>query len=232
MLIDATIKDVPFLFESISAAGLIEYFRNELEPAKYNPDELNPIADVRFGGKCWGALGIAQPCLEDLRTMAKGNDPVTGRRLTARRNAPDSEQPATALYSVVFNVPKSVSIASEIGGDHRIRRALHDSATETLEMIQEQYAGIRVRKKPALDRNKPRNTGAMAWVTFLANESRFLDPTLHVHGAILNVTPDLSDPNRGEKLKRLFTSLVATGVEEQLNQFSVTAVGKLRCIEG
>ena len=189
-----------FLVEPVSYPRRIEYLRHHYDPAKYHPQETEFISQPGHQGKLWANLGITQVGLPEIRKLAHGIHPLTGKSLTARMNGRSpSAQHRTAYLSIVLNVPKSVSIMSELGGDRRLRECVREAARKTLEHAEEFYAGFRVRKLDAPDRNHPRHTGRMAWLTRLENDSRYADPHLHVHAEVFNVTHDPSDPKRSFK---------------------------------
>lgn len=186
-----------FLVEPVSYPRRIDYLRHHYDPEKYHPQETEFFSQPGHQGKLWATLGITQVGLPEIRKLAAGIHPVTGKGLTARTNGRSSaEQHRTAYLSIVLNVPKSVSIMSEVGGDRRLRECVREAARATLEHAEEFYAGFRVRKLAAPDRNHPRHTGQMAWLTRLENDSRYADPHLHVHAEVFNVTHDPSDPKR------------------------------------
>lgn len=186
-----------FLVEPVSYPRRIEYLRHHYDPKKYHPRETEFISHPGHQGKLWASLGINQVGLSEIRKLAAGIHPVTGNGLTARMNGRSSaNQHRTAYLSIVLNVPKSVSIMSELGGDRRLRECVREAARTTLEHAEEFYASFRVRKLEAPDRNHPRHTGQMAWLTRLENDSRYADPHLHVHAEVFNVTHDPSDPKR------------------------------------
>jgi len=186
-----------FLVEPVSYPRRIEYLRHHYDPAKYHPKETEFIAQPGHQGKLWDSLGVTQVGMPEIRKLAAGIHPLTGKGLTARTNGRSSVmQHRTAYLSIVLNVPKSISIMAELGGDRRLRECVREMARETLEHAEEFYAGFRVRKLDAPDRNHPRHTGQMAWLTRLENDSRYADPHLHVHAEVFNVTHDPSDPGR------------------------------------
>jgi conjugative relaxase-like TrwC/TraI family protein len=179
--------------QPIHVAQRIDYLRRALEPARYNPEETEHIAHPKCGGELWRYLGLGAVGMPELRKLAAGIHPATGESLTARRHDRGGTQVRTAFTSVIFTAPKSVSVLSEVGGDLRLRHCLRESAENMLVRLEEDYAGFRVRKRAAVDRNRPRKTGVAGWITRLENDSRHADPHLHVHTEILNATVDLSD---------------------------------------
>jgi conjugative relaxase-like TrwC/TraI family protein len=186
-----------FLVEPVSYPRRIEYLRHHYDPAKYHPKETEFISQPGHQGRLWASLGIIQVGLPEIRKLAHGIHPLTGKSLTARMNGrSSSKQHRTAYLSVVLNVPKSISIMSELGGDRRLRECVRQTAQATLEHSEEFYSGFRVRKLDAPDHNHPRHTGQMAWLTRLENDSRYADPHLHVHAEVFNATYDPSDPKR------------------------------------
>jgi|GEM_PF-6944223 len=179
--------------QPIRVAQRIDYLRRALDPARYLPEETEHIANPKCGGELWRYLGIRTVGMPELRQLAAGTHPMTGESLTARRHDRGGTQTRTAFTSVLFTAPKSISILSEVLGDHRLRDCLRESAENMLVRLEKNYAGFRVRKRAAPDRNKPRKTGVAGWITRLENDSRHADPHLHVHAELLNATVDLGD---------------------------------------
>ena len=90
-----------------------------------------------------------------------------------------------AGIDMTFSAPKSVSILSEVCDDERVREA-HEKAVETtLRHIEEHYSQARQMEKGETARVNTRN---LVIATFEHDTSRELDPQLHTHAVIMNMT--------------------------------------------
>ncbi|MCF2151946.1 relaxase domain-containing protein [Desmonostoc muscorum LEGE 12446] len=90
-----------------------------------------------------------------------------------------------AALDCTFSAPKSVSLMALVGGDTRLIDAHHQALKETLELIEQRYAYTRVTD----DNNRHRvKTGNLVVAQFDHIESRDLDPHLHTHCLLMNMT--------------------------------------------
>jgi len=88
-------------------------------------------------------------------------------------------------FDLTFSAPKSVSILAEIGQDARIYKA-HDKAVETaIAYIERSCAQAR---KTVLGKTGFENTQNLIVAIFKHDTSRKLDPQLHTHAVVMNVT--------------------------------------------
>lgn len=116
----------------------------------------------------------------------RGNrDWQTGKRLTARVN----KKTRMALFDIQISAPKDVSVLAMVGGDERVRDAFIESVQAVL-VEMEKFAAVRERRGSARDTEAFRLTGNFAGAMFLHDASRDLDPQLHVHAVLANVTWD------------------------------------------
>ena len=104
---------------------------------------------------------------------------LTQRHMTNRR----------CLYDLTVSAPKSLSIMAIVAGDTRLITA-HDKAVAAALEGAEKLACVRVRKGAAVDTRQNRATGNIIAAQFLHRESRTLDPQVHTHCVIFNVTLD------------------------------------------
>ncbi len=90
-----------------------------------------------------------------------------------------------AAIDCTFSVPKSVSLSALIGGDERLVVAHRIAVEKTLSFIEKKCAQTRVR----VGKNRPRvQTGNLIVAQFDHLESRELDPNLHTHALVMNLT--------------------------------------------
>ncbi|MBO9724131.1 MAG: relaxase domain-containing protein [Novosphingobium sp.] len=91
-------------------------------------------------------------------------------------------------WDFAVNAPKSVSIMALVMGDERIAAAHEAAVTEALGYLEE-HATLRRRSDGEVVHE---STGRLVYARFTEHASRELDPHLHTHVVIMNVT------NRGE----------------------------------
>ncbi|QLE59714.1 MobF family relaxase [Nostoc sp. TCL26-01] len=90
-----------------------------------------------------------------------------------------------AALDCTFSAPKSVSLMALVGGDTRLIDAHHQALKQTLELIEQRYAYTRVTSDNGRQRVK---TGDLVVAQFDHIESRDLDPHLHTHCLLMNMT--------------------------------------------
>ncbi len=93
---------------------------------------------------------------------------------------------------LTFSAPKSVSIASEILGDTRIRDAHDKAVVEALNYVEKHFSQARQTSNGITSKA---DTGNLVIAKFTHDISRDLDPQLHTHAVIANMT---QRPNDGK----------------------------------
>lgn len=141
---------------------------------------------MKVEGTCHGrlcaAVGLTEGATitdEAFERVASNHHAQTGEKLTARMAAS-----RRAGYDATFNAPKSVSIQAFIGGDDRLltaHKTAVDEALGELESFACHQDGRGINKRYVI-------SGAIATAVFRHGESRALDPHLHSHAFIFNVT--------------------------------------------
>jgi len=166
-----------------------QYFREHLQVGDYYAQE-NAVQGEWFG---LGAdkLGLQGTVGEQaFLELCEGLNPVTGERLTMRKNTTrfaNGKETANRriFYDFTISPPKSVSILG-LYQDERIVE-IHDAAIRKAVSEMESYAMTRVRKK---GRSDDRETGNVVGACFRHDTSRALDPHLHTHCIVMNATFD------------------------------------------
>ena len=141
---------------------------------------------MKVEGHCQGrlcaAVGLTEGAAitdEAFERVAANRHARTGEQLTERMAAC-----RRAGYDAVFNAPKSVSIQAFVGGDERLIAAHETAVREALKEL-ESFA----RHQTGRGLNKRHVTsGGIAAAVFRHGESRALDPHLHSHAFLFNVT--------------------------------------------
>lgn len=166
------------------------YFKEHLAVGDYYTDKKAAIG--QWFGEGSARLGLEGNVKEsDFFALCDGNDPRTGKRLTARRNSVRQEDGKMVankrlLYDWTISPPKSVSLAALLH-DPRIIGAHNRAINATLREL-ETFAETRVRRDGNADEN--RRTGNLVAACFRHDTSRELDPHLHTHCVIFNATFD------------------------------------------
>lgn len=134
---------------------------------------------TRWYGKGAEALGLSGE-IDDKEVFAnvcKGFTPDGSSRLGRERKR--------AAIDCTFSAPKSVSLSALVGGDEDLVIAHRKAVEETLSVMEEQYAQTRIR---AGDERPIIKTGNLVVAQFDHIESRELDPHLHTHALVMNLT--------------------------------------------
>ena len=124
-----------------------------------------------------GLTGLVER--EAFRSLAEGKDPKTGETLVTP--GPGGEH--RSGVDITFSASKSVSLLSL--ADARLQDAHRAAVTRTLEYIESRYAQARATEDGV---TRPVQTGNLAMAKFDHMTSRELDPQLHTHCFVFNLT--------------------------------------------
>jgi conjugative relaxase-like TrwC/TraI family protein len=161
--------------------GAMRYFAEHMAKQDY----LTEKGQVQMTWQGEGAvrLGLHGQVQEDhFARLCAGRNPFTDKKLTPRDNGSNRR----VCYFGQISAPKDVSIAHLVGGDQRIAGWWEESVKETLKEI-EGVTATRVRLGGAIE---DRFTGNMVAAVVTHDTSRALDPQLHTHVCVMNVTHD------------------------------------------
>ena len=111
-----------------------------------------------------------------------GRSPQGDLELRSRILESNGRRAATDL---TFSAPKSVSLQALVGDDDRLIAAHQTAVEKTLALIEQRYAHTRVMKGGD---SQLVNTGNLVVAEFDHIESRSLDPHLHTHCLVMNMT--------------------------------------------
>ncbi len=114
--------------------------------------------------------------------ICDGISPDASEKLSARFLKSTHRRAATDF---TFSAPKSVSLIALVGEDERIIKAHQLAVNQTLDLIEQRYASARVTIN---GERKIINTGNLVVAEFDHIESRELDPHLHTHALVMNIT--------------------------------------------
>lgn len=156
--------------------------------------------EAHRGGSCpWGIqdgrVWEGEDDEQAFISLASGWEP--GRRFPLSRN--HASESRVALHDFTFSPPKSVSVAWALADDQtaRLIEVVHEQAVRAALLIVAQSSICRlgragVNKQPA----------ELMGVLFGHGESRSLDPNLHVHAVVMNMTPRTSTSSAALELRR------------------------------
>ncbi|MEO5960216.1 MAG: MobF family relaxase, partial [Opitutaceae bacterium] len=165
----------------VLANGAVEYFREHMAVGDYLTQEGKvEMTWQGLGAKRLGLVGVCQ--LEHFESLCAGWHPVSGEKLMVR----DKGENRRVCYFGQFSPPKDVSVLHLVGGDERIGRWWQEAVAETLREM-EALTATRVRRA---GENSDRRTGNMVAAVVTHDANRALDPQLHTHVCIMNLTYD------------------------------------------
>ncbi len=131
------------------------------------------------------ALGLSgEVAAEPFEALRSNRHPRSGKFLTSL----DAKR-KVAFIDVQLSAPKDVSVLAMVGGDERVRVAFVDSVKVALAEM-ERFAAVRERRGAAKMTEAYRLTRNFAGGLFIHDASRDLDPQLHGHAVLANVTWD------------------------------------------
>lgn len=164
--------------------GAVEYFREHLSVGDYLTQEGQ--AQMMWFGAGAERLGLSGPCdLAHFESLARGYHPLTDQKLMAR----DKGGKRRVCYFGQVSPPKDVSLLHLVGGDQRIGGWWREAVADTLREI-EAVTATRVRRDGG---NGDRVTANMVASIVTHDTSRSLDPQLHTHVCIMNLTYDTAE---------------------------------------
>jgi len=159
----------------------MRYFSEHMAKQDYLTEKGE--VEMKWEGEGAARLGLSGQVHEDhFARLCAGRDPFTDKRLTPRDNGENRR----VCYFGQISAPKDVSIAYLVGGDQRIAGWWAESVKESLKEI-EDVTATRVRLDGAIE---DRPTGNMVAAVVTHDTSRALDPQLHTHVCVMNVTHD------------------------------------------
>lgn len=165
----------------INVGGALAYFREHMKLGDYLSEGSR--AEMLWVGKGSERLGLAGVCRQDdFETLCSARHPVTGEKLLVL----DRGNKRRVGFFGQISPPKDVSIACLVGGDTRIAGWWTEAVQETLQEI-EAVTATRVRRGGL---NEDRTTGNMVAAVVTHEANRALDPQLHTHVCIMNLTWD------------------------------------------
>ena len=169
-----------------SAAASVHYF--EREGGYYARNDPEHRRASRWHGAGAAAAGLkGRVDAKRFRSVLEGKVPKTDIRLGRRTREGETEHEPG--HDITFSAPKSVSLEGLLWGREEVVRA-HDGAVRaTLDVVEARLLETRVWDR-AFRRMRRAPAPSMVAATFRHIASRDLDPQLHTHAVVANMTRD------------------------------------------
>ncbi|BAZ02848.1 hypothetical protein NIES37_68610 [Tolypothrix tenuis PCC 7101] len=138
----------------------------------------------RWSGQGAKKLGLsgAVNYQETFSNIVNGRSPDGSQNLCARKLNSSQRRAATDF---TFSAPKSVSLQALVGGDERLITAHQLAVQKTLELIEQRYSYTRATTEQGQQLIRTNN---LVVAEFDHIETRELDPHLHTHALVMNMT--------------------------------------------
>ena len=165
-----------------SASATVHYFEQDGYYAKNDPEHRRASF---WHGTAARDLALGRHVKpKAFQSILAGYVPGTGQRLGRARDGEHQHRPGV---DITFSAPKSVSLQALVMGDERVIRAHDEAVRSTLDMIERDLLMTRVHNSATGKRERRRAQGMVAG-TFRHLASRNLDPQLHTHSVVANMT--------------------------------------------
>ena len=176
------------------------YMVNHLVSPDYY-DKNHQIEGIWIGQAC-EAFGVetgSNVRSEDFESLRDGLNAITGEQCTERMNTTRKElvmdestgqlverevSNRRSFYDFTFSAPKTFSVLSQVGGDERVKE-WHDEAVLKTVAEMERWTG----RQDHRSADGIETTGKFAAAWFKHDANRALEPHLHDHVVIFNMTP-------------------------------------------
>ncbi len=168
------------------AASTVHYFETDGYYAKNDPEHRKASRWYGGGVTALGLHGPVKP--KRFEEILSGRIPGTSTRLGRLRDGKHEHRPG---LDITFSAPKSVSLEALVHAapkaSARIIRAHDEAVTATLDFIESEL--LETRGWDPATRKRPRIKGhGLVAATFRHYASRNLDPQLHTHSVVANMT--------------------------------------------
>ena len=165
-----------------SASATVHYFEQDGYYARNDPEHRRASF---WHGTAARDLSLGRHVKpKTFESILAGHVPGTDQRLGRARDGEHQHRPGV---DITFSAPKSVSLQALVMGDERVIRAHDEAVRATLDMIERDLLVTRVHN-PATGKRERRRAQGMVAGTFRHLASRNLDPQLHTHSVVANMT--------------------------------------------
>lgn len=170
------------------AKQLVGYFDEHLKSGDYYTEKDQ--IEGRWIGRMTEKLGLKELQAvkkEEFEALVLGKHPKTGAKLLigAKKNR-------RIAFDMAFSAPKTVSLLALTMGDRRLVEAHHKAVAVGFRQM-ERLAQTRVRKALSRQTRENRYTENLVAAQFTHTSSRELDPQLHTHHIVFNITHDAAE---------------------------------------
>ncbi|MEM9098087.1 MAG: MobF family relaxase [Pseudomonadota bacterium] len=159
------------------AGGASRYFTAD---NYYSSGEFSPSEWLGQGAEAGGLAGAVEA--DAFKAVLEGHVPESEQQLGYEKEGIWRHQEG---WDLTFSAPKSVSLLSLVGGDLRIRDAHDKAVAATIAHVEARYGETRIREGGEI---KTVKTGKLVVAAFKHDLSRDLDPQLHTHAVVANMT--------------------------------------------
>ncbi len=212
-----------------SSSSTVHYFEQDGYYAKNDPEHRRASF---WHGSAARDLGLGRHVApKAFEAILAGHVPGADQRLGRARDGEHQHRPGV---DITFSAPKSVSLQGLVMEDARIVKAHDEAVRATLDMIERDLLVTRVHN-PQTGRRERRRAQGMVAATFRHLASRNLDPQLHTHAVLANMTrgPDGSwrslDTGRLHAQKHLigahYRNELARRLREMGHELTPTMIG-------
>ena len=212
-----------------SAKSSVKYFEKDGYYAKDDPEHKRASRWYGVGAE---ELGLTNQVEKDdferiMNGEVLGTDTLLGRNL-------DGERKHRAGVEITFSAPKAVSIEGVVFRQEDVVKCHDDAVRLSLGLVQEELLTTRA-WDPATKRMERESSPSMVAATFRHDTSRNLDPQLHTHCLIANMTKekngkwrslDMGNLKREEKfIGAFYRNELARGMRELGYEITKDMVG-------
>lgn len=167
----------------LKVSGAVEYFRENMVGDYLTEGGQAEMTWQGAGAERLGLSGVCQ--LADFEALCHGRHPGSQTKLMVR----DKGAHRRVCFFGQISAPKDVSVAYLVGGDKRIGQWWEEAVRETVREI-EAVSATRVRRNGA---DADRITGELVAAVVTHDANRALDPQLHTHVCVMNLTYDRTE---------------------------------------
>ncbi len=165
-----------------STSAAVDYYEKDGYYAKNDPEHRRASFWHGEAALASDLRGHVHP--KRFESVLSGHVPGTDVRLGRKRDGEHVHRPG---WDITLSAPKSVSLEALVRGDRRVIRAHDQAVYETLDWIEKEL--LETRGWDPETRKRPRIAGqGMAVAGFRHLTSRDLDPQLHTHCILANMT--------------------------------------------